>query len=99
MSVDPRHQRPRDYRLHARRDGLPARDAPGIQTQPVSPAVLSGWLLLTGFSPVIDKKTGRHKCISNDRSCCWCCQGTGQVDEDGYYAWEKEEEFFGRLEK
>jgi hypothetical protein len=38
----------RDYRLHARRDGLPARDAPGIQTQPVSPAVLSGWLRSAG---------------------------------------------------
>src|SRR4051794_20532102 len=28
----------------ARRDGLPARDAPGMQTQPIIPAALSGWL-------------------------------------------------------
>jgi hypothetical protein len=37
-------------RLHARRDGIPARDAPGVQTQPVIPAVLSGssgWLLIS----------------------------------------------------
>jgi hypothetical protein len=41
-----------DRRLHARRDGIPARDAPGVQTQPVIPAVLSGssgWLLIVLF--------------------------------------------------
>jgi hypothetical protein len=39
-----RYQRPADRRLHPRRNGILAGDAPRVQTPPIIPAALSGWL-------------------------------------------------------
>ena len=47
VPLDLRHRRPADCRLHARCYGIPAGDASGVQTEPVTPAVLSGWLHIT----------------------------------------------------